>query len=74
MQGDEKLFLVHLPMFNLENLRRQLIITAKIPEEAMKKYRELRRDNLDKVSTVKTTTKADLYRFLEKDVSFKAKM
>lgn len=74
MQGNEKLFLVHLPMFNLENLRCQLIITARIPEEAMNRYREFRRNNPDKVYTVKTTTKANLNQLLKNDVSFKARM
>ncbi|KAJ8515142.1 hypothetical protein ONZ45_g7400 [Pleurotus djamor] len=38
MQGTDKLYLVHLAMFNMENHRHQLIITGDLPADIMKKY------------------------------------
>jgi hypothetical protein len=45
MQGTDKLFLVHLPMFNMENHRYQLIITGDLSESDMAKYVEARKAN-----------------------------
>lgn len=44
MQGTKKLFLVHLPMFNMANHRHQLIITGDLPAPVMDKYKQARLD------------------------------
>ncbi|CAG8628757.1 15509_t:CDS:2, partial [Racocetra persica] len=45
MQGVEKLYLTHLPMFQMENHRQQVIITADLPENIMLQYRNARLEN-----------------------------
>ena len=40
LQGTDKVFLVHFPMFYLEKHRHQLIIEVKLPDEALKMYTE----------------------------------
>ncbi|RIB26875.1 pyridoxal phosphate-dependent transferase [Gigaspora rosea] len=45
MQGVEKLYLTHLPMFQMENHRQQVIVTADLPENIMHQYRNARREN-----------------------------
>ncbi|GAQ46230.1 group II decarboxylase [Aspergillus niger] len=52
MQGDITLFLVHFPMFNMANHRRQLILEASIPDQVMKEYRKLRAAYPDSVFTL----------------------
>ncbi|CAG8801659.1 31807_t:CDS:2, partial [Racocetra persica] len=45
IQGIEKIYLVHLPMFNMENHRYQLILQAELPKEIMDEYIKEREDN-----------------------------
>ncbi|GAT21294.1 group II decarboxylase [Aspergillus luchuensis] len=52
MQGDITLFLVHFPMFNMANHRRQLIFEASIPDQVMKEYRRLRAAYPDSIFTL----------------------
>lgn len=44
MQGTQKVFLVHLAMFNMANHRHQLIITGDLPADVMVKYKQARLD------------------------------
>ena len=48
MQGTDKLHLVHLPMFYMENHRYQLIITGDLPEDVAKIYIEAKADTPEK--------------------------
>jgi hypothetical protein len=54
MQGTDQLYLVYLPMFNMANHRRQLIITGDVPAGIMDKYVEARRQNPDHFFTLGT--------------------
>ncbi len=48
MQGTDKLYLVHLPMFYMANHRYQVIITGDLDPTVMKKYRDARALHPDK--------------------------
>ena len=45
MQGTDNLYLTHLPMFQMENHRRQVIITADLPKNIKELYLEARKAN-----------------------------
>ena len=49
MQGTDRLYLVHLAMYNMENHRYQLIITGDLPEDVMKQYTNEREKNPQQV-------------------------
>ncbi|KAE8357466.1 pyridoxal phosphate-dependent transferase [Aspergillus caelatus] len=73
MQGCNKLFLVHLSMFNMANHRRQLIVTAEIPERIMSQYRNLRAENPAKFYRL-TNVKEAYLEELQHAKSFEARM
>lgn len=60
MQGTKKLFLVHLPMFNMANHRYQLIITGDLPPAVMNKYEQARLDFPDQYFTLGNASKETL--------------
>ena len=60
MQGIEKIYFVHLPMFNMENYRYQLILQAEIPEEIMNEYIRERKKNPEQVFILGTQDKTTL--------------
>lgn len=65
MQGTDKLYLVHLPMFNMANHRYQLIITGDIPAAKMEEYRNARAAMPNKyftLGTAEATTLGDILR------------
>jgi hypothetical protein len=74
MQGRKKLFLVYLPMFNMANHRRQLIVTAEIPDAVMSRYRELGNENPAKFYSLANVKEAYLGELLEAKSSFEARM
>ncbi|CAG8685749.1 2721_t:CDS:2, partial [Funneliformis mosseae] len=45
MQGTDNLYLTHLPMFQMENHRRQVIITADLPKNIKEQYLNARKAN-----------------------------
>ncbi|CAG8544963.1 22226_t:CDS:2 [Gigaspora margarita] len=49
IQGTDKIYLVHLPIFQLETHRYQVIIKAEIPTKIMEKYKDFRKKNPSKV-------------------------
>ncbi|KAL8393901.1 hypothetical protein RB595_003599 [Gaeumannomyces hyphopodioides] len=51
-QGLESLFFVHIPMFNMANHRKQLVIAADLPPDVHAFYKEQRRANPGVVYTV----------------------
>ncbi|KAH8426863.1 uncharacterized protein LDX57_004590 [Aspergillus melleus] len=73
MQGTQKLFLVHLPMFHMANHRRQFIIEAEIPEEVMSRYTELRTAKPNQFFTLANVEKEHL-KDLVNAGSFQARM
>ncbi|KAJ3903671.1 pyridoxal phosphate-dependent transferase, partial [Lentinula edodes] len=65
MQGtDSKLFFVHLPMFNMENHRLQLIITGEIPIQMRFAYIGAREKNPDTVYLLVNDTPTTLEKIL----------
>lgn len=74
MQGIEKLFLVHLPMFNSANHRWQLILTADLPAAGRDQYHKLRRENPSKVYTVANTAPEVLENILKPGASVHVRM
>jgi hypothetical protein len=71
MQGTQKLFLVHLPMFNMANHRYQLIITGDLPIDVMNKYKQARLDFPDQYFTLGNANKKTLSTMLA-DENFEA--
>ncbi|CAG8618746.1 17081_t:CDS:2, partial [Racocetra fulgida] len=49
IQGTDEIYLVHLPLFQLETHRFQVIIKAEIPERIMYEYKNFRKKNPSKV-------------------------
>lgn len=74
MQGIEKVFLVHLPMFNMANHRWQLVLTADLPAAARDQYHKLRSENPDKVYTVANTAPEVLDDMLKPGISMNVRM
>jgi hypothetical protein len=66
MQGTDKLFLVHLPMFNMENHRYQLIISGDLSASDMAKYVEARKANPNQLYTLGNVDKDVLEDMLKK--------
>ncbi|KAF8824088.1 hypothetical protein HHX47_DHR9000097 [Lentinula edodes] len=64
MQGTDKLYFVHLPMFNMENHRHQLIITGVISAEMRTIYIEEREKNPDTVYLLVNDTPTTLGKIL----------
>ncbi|KAF8600602.1 PLP-dependent transferase [Ceratobasidium sp. AG-I] len=61
MQGTgDRVFLVHLAMFNMENHRRQLIISGKLPDDVMKIYVDARRTNKTDYFTLRNAVETTL--------------
>ncbi|CAG8526110.1 15098_t:CDS:2 [Acaulospora colombiana] len=63
MQGTDSLYLVHLPMFNMENHNHQLILQAELPPEIMKKYVEARQQDPNLIillGNIEETTLGDM--------------
>ncbi|CAG8788122.1 32436_t:CDS:2 [Gigaspora margarita] len=48
IQGTDEIYLVHLPIFQLETHRYQVIIKAEIPTRIMEKYKDFRKKNPSK--------------------------
>ncbi|THH16889.1 hypothetical protein EW146_g3821 [Bondarzewia mesenterica] len=62
VQGTNVLYLVYLPMFNVENHKRQLIVTGTLSGDAMQEYTAAKEQNNDSVFTIhtKSTVLSDL--------------
>ncbi|GBB93074.1 hypothetical protein RclHR1_02100023 [Rhizophagus clarus] len=45
IQGTDKLYFTHLPMFQMENHRQQVIFTADLPQKTKEDYEEARKKN-----------------------------
>ncbi|PYH37756.1 group II decarboxylase [Aspergillus neoniger CBS 115656] len=73
MQGGITFFLVHLPMFNMANHRRQLILEASIPDQVMKEYRRLRAAYPDSIFTLGNIERQHLNDLLQAE-QFTARM
>lgn len=65
MQGQDRIYLVHMPMFHLANRRWQLIMTAEYPDDVLKQYQQLRTENPDKIYTTANVRAAKLEDLLQ---------
>jgi hypothetical protein len=72
VQGTKKLHLLHFPRFHLANHRRQLIVSAKIPPEAMQKYVDEKSANPDRTFILFTHQQEDLTALLSNKQPFEA--
>ncbi|KAF9769130.1 hypothetical protein IL306_013492 [Fusarium sp. DS 682] len=52
IQGHDKIYLVHIPMFNMAAHRWQVIITAELPDNIKQLYQKLRKENPEKFYTI----------------------
>lgn len=55
MQGTDTLYLAYLPMLNVGRHRQQLVVTAKLPQDAMEVYIKARADNPRETFTLHTS-------------------
>lgn len=58
IQGTDTLSLVYLPMFNVANHRRQVIVTVTLPSDTLQKYIEAKQQKKDVVFTIHTKSAA----------------
>ena len=55
LQGQEKIYIIHFPMFHLEKHRHQLIIEVELPSDAKEKYIQAKKADPSTIFTVNTT-------------------
>lgn len=72
VHGTKKLYLLHFPQFHLANHRRQLIVSAKMPSEAMEKYVDAKNANPNETFILFTHQKEDLSALLSNKKPFEA--
>lgn len=72
MQGTERVFLVHLPMFQMANHRYQLIITGTLPPKVMDVYKAARAKNPAQFYTLANVNPAILMDIVREGGSFDA--
>ncbi|KAI0933654.1 hypothetical protein AcV5_005745 [Taiwanofungus camphoratus] len=65
MQGIDSLYLTYLPMFNVGSYRQQLIVSAKLKPDDMKKYAEAQKAKPDAIFTMHTSAQELLSSILE---------
>ncbi|KAE9396101.1 PLP-dependent transferase [Gymnopus androsaceus JB14] len=73
MQGTDRLYLVHFPMFNMASHHYQLIITGELPPAEMEKYVKAREENPGQLYTLANVKKEELSTLL-KSRRFKARV
>ncbi|KAF4501132.1 L-tyrosine decarboxylase [Fusarium agapanthi] len=73
VQGHDKIYLVHIPMFNVAAHRWQVITTAELPSEFKELYQKLRKENPGKFYTIANVEPEKLGNLLEStgDVEFR---
>ncbi|KAG4273405.1 hypothetical protein FPRO04_09769 [Fusarium proliferatum] len=73
VQGHDKIYLVHIPMFNMAAHRWQVIITVELPSDVKELYQKLRKENPDKFYTIANVEPEKLGNLLEStgDVEFR---
>ncbi|KAG4261787.1 hypothetical protein FPRO03_11255 [Fusarium proliferatum] len=73
VQGHDKIYLVHIPMFNMAAHRWQVIITVELPGDVKELYQKLRKENPDKFYTIANVEPEKLGNLLEStgDVEFR---
>ena len=58
IQGTNALYLVYLPMFNIANYRRQVIIAGRLSDDVMKKYIQAKENKKNVIFTMHTKSAA----------------
>ena len=74
LQGQDKLYMIHFPMFHLEKHRHQLIIEVELSADAKQKYTQAKKANSSAVFTVETTEELALSTLVAEKRKFKAKI
>lgn len=72
LQGRDKVYINHFPMFHLEKHRQQLIIEVKLPQGAKTKYQDAKKEHPKEIFTLKTAEDLSLSELVAKKLSFKA--
>ncbi|CAG8690205.1 36744_t:CDS:10, partial [Racocetra persica] len=72
IQGTDEIYLVHLPLFQLETHRYQVIIKVEIPERIMELYKSLRKRNPWKVMLICYQENITIDQITAEGCSFKA--
>lgn len=65
MQGTDKIYLIHMPMFHMANHRQQLIISVDLDEECKESYRALKTYNPNEPMMLVTQHKTFLQEIVE---------
>lgn len=79
LQGTDKVYAIHFPMFNLGKHRRQVIFEIKLPKEAMDKYVALKMEDPQAIIILRSIdpilldnlTEPQLDKSVKKELSFK---
>ncbi|KAF9872470.1 pyridoxal-dependent decarboxylase domain protein [Colletotrichum karsti] len=74
IQGTEKIYIIHLPMFHVANHRQQLIVSAEFDEESRRKYIAMKNANPWEPMILVTQHKVMLRDVAEKEGGFKAQI
>lgn len=72
LQGQDKLFIIHFPMFHLEKHRHQLIIEIGVSTDALKKYKEAKKANPTAIFTIETNVELALATLVAEKETFDA--
>jgi glutamate/tyrosine decarboxylase-like PLP-dependent enzyme len=74
VQGTEKIYLIHLPMFHVANHRQQLIVSATLDSASLEKYRALKKANPSEPMILVTQHKTYLREIVETEGQFTARI
>ena len=72
LQGQDKLYIVHFPMFHLEKHRHQLIMEVNLADNVKQKYLQAKKADPTTVFTIETEEKLALATLVAEKKSFKA--
>ena len=72
LQGTDKVFIIHFPMFHLEKHRHQLIIEVELSHDAKKAYTEGKKADPTATFVLKTAEDVALGPLVSETKSFKA--
>lgn len=74
IQGTEKIYLIHRPMFHVANHRQQLIMSAKFDERSETKYADMKNSNPSEPLILVTKRKVMLKDIAERGGKFEGQI
>lgn len=74
LQGTDKVYAIHFPMFNLEKHRRQLIFEVKLPKDVLETYLDEKKSDPEGTFILSSTEPIYLEKINEGHEGFKAEL